>query len=210
MADDALGRHDLAWRAVARNFNQPITQTNTVSKDNHSEPQIEQFPEAVKEVAHALSAKVEAGVERTTSIAQHAVDATMEAAHRATDSAKDMCQSAAAKAGDTLAVSRECVRRHPASIVFGAVAIGAVIGYVVMSVRRKPSFGERYEEDPLLAVRGALLSALSPVAQRMHDGYDAACDGVGKAMNRVHRHHQGDSSSVSKRICRVGNKLKFW
>jgi len=225
-------------------FNQQFNQTNTVSTDIHSNPPINQLPEAAREIARkaadaaretaqrattaakdvggavedaatdayqALSSKVEEGVERTKGYAQHAVDATRDAAHRATETAKDMYQSAALSAGDTLATSKDYVRRNPVPVVLGAIAFGAAIGYLIMSTRRKPTFSEQYVEEPLVAVREALLSALAPVSQRVHDGYESARHGVGKAMNRAHRTRSGRAvDMLSDRIGRVGSNLKFW
>jgi len=177
----------------------------------HTDPPLKELPEAAKDVAQALLAKADEGVERTKTLAHHAIDATRDVAHRTTETAREAYQSATVKAGETLEISKECVRRNPISVVLGAVVFGAAIGYVVMSARRKPSFSERYVEDPLLSVREALLTALSPVTQRMHEGYDAARDGVGRAMDRVHHYKPRRScSSVSGRLSRVGEKLKFW
>jgi len=183
----------------------------TMSKDNPVESPAKQLPEAAKDVAQALLAKADEGVEHTRALAHQTIEATGVATHRATAKAREVVETASAKAGEALNCSKECVRRNPVSVVLGAVVFGAAIGFVVMSARRKPSFSERYVEDPLLSVRDALLTALSPVTQRMHEGYDAACDGVGRAMDRVHHYRPGRScSSVSGRLSRVGNKLKFW
>lgn len=192
-------------------INQSTIHTKIVSKENHLESPDQQLPDAVKDVAHSLLAKADKGVERTRDLAQHAIHSTKEATHHATVTAREACKTAATMANDTLENSKECVRRNPVSMVLGAALIGAAVGYVVMNARRKPGFSERYADDPLLSVREVILAALSPVAQRVNDGYDAACDGVGKAMDRVHRHKPGRSSSTcSGRICRFGNKIKFW
>lgn len=151
---------------------------------------IDQLPEAAKETA------------------QKVIDVTKDAAHRATESAKEICHSAALRAGDTLATSKDYVRRNPVPVVLGAVALGAAIGYILMSSRRKPTFGERFADEPLASVREAILGALTPVAQSVHDGYDTARDRVGKAM---HRYAPGSTGGhLSDRLCRVGSNLKFW
>lgn len=169
----------------------------------------------VEDIAHdtyrTLSSKVEEGVERTKEYAQQAVDVPRDTANHATDVAKDIYQSAALKAGDTLATSKEYVRRNPVPVVLGAIAFGAAIGYMLIMVRRKPTFGERYVDEPLLAVREAILGALAPVAHSVHKGYDSARDGTEKAMNQVHRFGAGRSGySISDQIGRIGNNLKFW
>jgi len=182
-----------------------------VSTDIHPDPSVKQLPEAARDAARALAAKAEEGVEHTRGLAHHALDATRNAAHRATNTAREVCQSAALKAGDTLETSKEHVRRNPVSMLFGALVIGAAIGYVVMSARRKPTFSKWHVEEAPHAVRDAILTALAPVSKRVHGGYESACDGVGKAIDRVHGYQRGRAvDSMADRIGRVGSNLKFW
>ncbi len=139
------------------------------------------------------------------------LDATWEAAHRATGAAKDIYQSAVEKAGDSLATSREFVRQNPVPVVLGAIAFGAALGYLLMTARRRPAFRDRFADEPLNAAREALLGAFGPMARRVHDGYDSARDGAGKVMDRVHGfdpRRAGDS--LSDQLGRLGNHLKFW
>lgn len=155
---------------------------NTVSTDTHSGAPRNQPPEAAKA-----------------------------AANRAADTTKEMYRSAALKARDTLAASTEYVRRNPVPVVFGAFAFGAAIGCLLMMARRKATFSERLADEPLVAVREALLGALAPVVHRVHQGYDSARDGAERAMDRVHRFGPGHAGgSVSDRIGRIGHNLKFW
>jgi len=192
-------------------LNQKINHTNTMNTDIHADPPINQLPEAAKDAIQKLSSKVEEGVECTKGYALHAVDAAKDAAHRATDSAREFYHSAALRAEDTLATSKEYVRRNPVPVVLGAIAFGAAIGYIIMSSRRRPTFGERFAEEPLGSVREAIFSALAPVTQRVHDGYDSARDGMGKVMDRVHHFApRRAADSLSDRIVRVGSNLKFW
>lgn len=139
------------------------------------------------------------------------VDATKLKFRRATESAKEMYHTAAVKADETLETSKEYVRRNPVPVVLGAVAFGAALGYLLQAALRKQTFSERYADEPMSAVRDAIFGALSPVTQRVHDGYDKARDGAGKAMDRLHQigtRHIGNS--FSDRVGRVGNNLKFW
>lgn len=139
------------------------------------------------------------------------IDATKAAARRATDTAKDVYESAALQAGDALATSKEYVRRNPVPVVLGAIAFGAALGYLLLVPRRKPTFSERYADEPLAAVREAILEALAPVTQRVHKGYDSARDGAGKVMDRVHIAGSGHAAeSISDQIGRIGSHLKFW
>ena len=112
---------------------------------------------------------------------------------------------------DTLASSKEYVRQNPVLVVAGALAFGAAIGCMLMMARRQPTFRERYVDEPLDSAREAILAALAPAAQRLHEEYDSARDGAGKAMDRLHRFNPGRTvDSLSTQIGRVGNNLKFW
>lgn len=207
-----------------------------MSTDFQSKPPMNQLPETAKEIARkaeetlhratvaatdatgalkdaakdgyrTFSSRAEEGVERTKEYAQHAVGATKDAAHRAMDT----YQSAALRAGDTLATSKEYVRQNPVLVIVGALAFGAAVGCLLMMARRQPSRRERYVDEPLDSAREAILAALAPVAQRLHEGYDSARDGAGKAMDQVHRFNPGRTvDSLSQQIGRVGSNLKFW
>jgi ElaB/YqjD/DUF883 family membrane-anchored ribosome-binding protein len=167
--------------------------------------------DAAIDAYQTLSSKVEEGVERTKEYAQHAVDVTKDAGQRVTDTAKDMYQSAALKAEDSLATSKEYVRQNPVLVIAGAIAFGAAIGCLLMMGRRQPTFRERYVDEPLDSARDAILAALAPVAQRLHEGYDAARDGAGNAMDRVPHFNPGRAvDSLSGQIGRFGSNLKFW
>jgi ElaB/YqjD/DUF883 family membrane-anchored ribosome-binding protein len=167
--------------------------------------------DAAKEAGHTVQSKVEEGMERTKQYAQQAVDATKDAAQRATDTAKDMYQSVERKAEDTLATSKEYVRRNPVLAVVGALACGAAIGCLLMMTRRQPTFRERYVDEPLEATREAILAALAPVAQRLHAGYDSARDDALKVLHRVPRSNAARTAdSLTRQIGRFGSNLKFW
>jgi ElaB/YqjD/DUF883 family membrane-anchored ribosome-binding protein len=181
-----------------------------VSTHIHSNSPANQLSEATREIARqaadgardnyqTLTTKFDEGFDRTRGYAQHAVDVTKDAAHRATDTAKDIYQSAALRAEDTLATSKDYVRRNPVPVVLGAIAFGAALGYLILNSRRKPTFRERHADEPLAAVREAILTALAPVTQRVHEGYDSARN---HADRTVH--------SFSDQIGRVGSNLKFW
>ncbi len=170
--------------------------------NNHSHPEsvMSQIPEAVRNLA------IEAA-ERT----DFTTDELTDAAKRAGDTAKEYGQTALVKAEEALAISKEYVRRNPVPVFLGAIAVGAALGYMVMMTRRKPTFGERYADEPMAAVREALLGAFAPVAQRVHGGYDSALIGAGKAMDRMHHFGSGRSrNSLSHRFGRIGSNLKFW
>lgn len=162
---------------------------NTMNTDIHSQAPTGQLPE----------------------VARDTTDAAEQATNTTPCTAKDIYQSASLKACEALETSKEYVRRNPVPVVFGAIAIGATIGYLLMVGRRKPTFSERYGSEPLAAVREAVLGALAPMAELVHKGYDSARDGAGKAFDRAHRFSQRRSvDSFSDRIKRIGNNLKFW
>lgn len=144
-------------------------------------------------------------------ISEDAIDATKDKLHRAGESVKELYHSATVKADETLQASREYVRRNPVPVVLGAIALGAAFGYVLQHALRKQTFSERYADEPMGAMREALMSALSPVTHRVHDGYDMVRDGAESAMKRMQRIGKGHvGNSFSDRVCRMGNNLKFW
>jgi hypothetical protein len=171
-----------------------------MTTESHSIPLIQKPGNSAEDADRTHSEDIDEGVD-------HMADS----AHRVIHSAKNVCQNTVGRAVETLQRTKECANRHPVSIVLVAVVFGAAMGYVMVGTRRKRSFSERYVEEPLDTLRDAILTALSPVTRRVHQGYDAALDGVDKALHRAHCHQHGTSScSVSDRVARVGQKLKFW
>jgi len=203
-------------------LNQQFNHTRSVKTDIHSDSLINKLPEAARTLAGMAADGVRHTSQKAAVVANYVTgevedlagdlaDATKDAAHRVTDKAQHLYQSAALKAGHTLAVSKAYVRRNPVPVILGSIAIGAAVGYLIINARRKQSFSEKYVEKNLNAVREAILCALSPVAQRVHDGYDLARDGVEKAIDRVKHFGPGRThDSLSDRIGRFGNNLKFW
>ena len=132
-------------------------------------------------------------------------------ARSSTEIARQSYHSAAEKAQETFAISREYIRRNPVPVLLGAVAVGASLGYLVMTCRSRSAYSERYADEPMAAVRDAIIGALAPVTHLVHTGYDSALDGAGKAMGRMHRFDSGRAvNSFSHRIARIGENLKFW
>jgi ElaB/YqjD/DUF883 family membrane-anchored ribosome-binding protein len=177
-----------------------------VSNNTPIDPFINPLSEAARETAHIADLAKDdlAGV--AENMTENLTAATKDAAHRASEKAKDLYQTATVKACDTLENSKAYVRKNPVPVVLGALACGAVIGFMIVNARRRPTFAE-----PLVSVRDAVLAALAPVAHQVHRGYDSARDGVGRAMTRVHRSDSGrHACSLSDQISRVGNNLKFW
>lgn len=166
----------------------------------HSNPPINPPADSAGEIVRRTSDAAKETSQKATTIKN--------AAKYATDTAKDFYQFAAVKTEDTLATSKEYVRQNPARIVLGAIAFGAAFGCLLTIATKKPTFRERYSEDPLVAVRDAIISALAPVAQRVHKGYDSARGDAGKVLHSFEPGKNGNS--VSHRIGRIGQQLKFW
>lgn len=193
-----------------------------MSSDIHSDQPMNQLSEAARETARRVSEAADETSKKATStakdisslvegVAADVLYVTKDALKGASDSAKDIYQSAAVKVEGTLETSRSYVRQNPLFVVAGAIALGAAIGCIVMIGRRKQTFGERYTERPLTAARDAIVSAFTPVAQRVHRDYDSARNGAGVAMDRLScigsKHKRG---SLSHQIGRLRNNLRFW
>jgi ElaB/YqjD/DUF883 family membrane-anchored ribosome-binding protein len=135
-----------------------------------------------------------------------------EAVHRATEAAKDTYQTVRAKADETAARTGEYVRQHPMPSLLGAIAFGAALGYLLATARRdEPTFRERYVDEPLETARDAIFAVLGPVAQRLHDSFDVARDGAGKAIDKIpHFNASRTADSWADHLRRVSNNLKFW
>ena len=182
-----------------------------MNPDIHLDPPTARFPEAAQEAVRRGGEAAREAAEKAGVSAREVTNAAKDAAKRAADTAKDLYQSATVKAEETLEISKEYVRRNPVPVFLGAIAVGAALGYILMMPRRKPTFGERYAEEPMIAVRDAILGAMAPVTQRVHTGYDSALDGAGRAMHRMHRlSSRRASHSLSDRLGRIGENLKFW
>lgn len=159
----------------------------------HSEQPISQLPEAAKELA------------------QRTVDNVKDIANTVEGATKDIYQSTTCRAEETLATSKEYVRRNPVPAVLGAVAFGVAIGYLLVRARRRSPFGDSHSDAPLLAVREAVLAALAPISDRVHKGYDSAREGAGKVVDNLHHMGSGHrEASLSDQIGRIGSNLKFW
>ncbi len=136
-------------------------------------------------------------------------EAAREAVQHATSAARETCHDMVAKAEETGVRAKEYVRQNPIPVVLGALALGVALGYLaVISRRHEQTLRERYVDDPLISARDAIYAALAPAAQRLHDGYDSAREGAGKAMDKLHRARSADS--WSDQIGRIGSNLKFW
>ncbi len=193
-----------------------------MSADIQTVPPIPQLPEVAKDFARQASDEANETAQVVYNAAKHTAQeveemagditlANKDVAKRVSDSAKEMYHSAVLKAEDTLATSQEYVRRNPMTFVLGSVVLGAAIGYMIINARRKPTFGERFADEPMLSMRDAIRGAFAPVAHRVHEGYDTAREGVGKAMDQVHRLRPTRTvESLSNRIGRAAHNLKFW
>lgn len=182
-----------------------------MNKDFQTTPDASQLQEAAKELARRATDAAGETANRATIAAKDVTGAVKHAATDISDAAKEMYQSAAVKAEDTLSTSKQYIRENPILVVAGALALGAAIGCLLVMGRRQPTFRQRCVDEPLGSAREAILAAIAPVAQRLHDGYDSARDGAGKAMDRVHRFNAGRTvDSLTGQIGLAGSNLKFW
>lgn len=204
-------------------MNNHIQPNNNMTHQPHTEPPESHSPETAtekitreaadmaKETAKRAADSAKEAADSVAGTATVFADATQDAVGGMTDSAKNICRSAALKTEEVLDTSREYVRLNPVPALLGAITLGAALGCLVMMARRKPTFGERYADEPVDAVRDAIFGAFSPVTKRVHHGYDAARTGAGKAMDRAHRFGKGPNChSITDQFARFGNNLKFW
>lgn len=190
---------------------EPYTDRHPQQSPEDGGPAAWSAKETISEAARATAAAADdltKGIEDVANDVTHSAQAITK---RAADSAKEVYHTAKLKAEDTLATSKAYVRRYPFPVILGAVAVGAALGCALVMARRRPTFGERYAEEPMAAVRAAVLGALAPVTHRMHQGYDSARDGAARAVDRIHQYGTScGGDSLSHRIGRIGNNLKFW
>jgi ElaB/YqjD/DUF883 family membrane-anchored ribosome-binding protein len=176
-----------------------------------SERNMNQLPEIARNAAGSAKETFDHLADDAKEFAETAGEAGKDVMRHAADTATDLCRAVTRKTGDGVESTREHVRRHPLPTVFGAFFLGAVAGYLLMAARRNPAFGERHAGESMASVHAALLGALSPVGQRIHDGYDSALDGAGRALDRVRSFNPGHAArSFSDRLGRIGENLKFW
>lgn len=170
-----------------------------------------QSSDEVKEFAQVASDTAKDAAREVKEVAGDVTHATKDVVKHVSDSAMEIYHSAAHKAQDTFATSQQYVRRNPITFVLGSVVLGAAIGYMIINARRRPSFGERFVDEPMYSMRDAIRGAFSPVAHRVHEGYDSAREGVEKVMDQVHRLRPSRAAeSLSDRIGRAAHNLKFW
>jgi len=140
---------------------------------------------------------------------RNATEAVRNGAQQAQDAVKEACQSLSDKAEETLQRTKECVRQNPMPVLLGALVCGAAIGCLVALTRRpEPTLRERFLEDPVHTARDILQATFQPVGRRIHEGYDSARDGAGRAFESFQEHfptHRAES--LGRQILR---NLKFW
>jgi ElaB/YqjD/DUF883 family membrane-anchored ribosome-binding protein len=132
-----------------------------------------------------------------------------EAAHQAAEAAKDAYQTVSAKVEDTMIRTKDYVGRNPIPVALGALAVGAVIGALIMMARRPATLRERFMEDPLHTSRDVIYAALAPIGKGLHDGYDSARNGADKAWEKLRGTDPSHAGNwISEQIRRVQNSLK--
>ena len=176
---------------------------------------VEHASHVAKEDAQRISkAAKDAGqqiADTAKGVGQQVTDRAKEIGQQITDTAKETGQKITATVEDTVTRTKEYVSQNPVPAVLGAVAFGAALGCLMMMRRQKPTFGNRYVDEPLNSAREAIFAILAPVAKRLHEGYDSARDGAGKTLDKVHDFHPSRTvNSWSDQLGRLGSSLKFW
>lgn len=176
---------------------------------------MEQATHPVKEGAHRLSeAAKDAGQKiaaTAKAVGQEVADRAKDISHQVTETAKETGQKITATVDSSLSRTKEYVRQNPLPAVLGALVFGAAVTGLVMSRRHRPTFGNRYVDEPLNTAREAIFAILAPVAQRINEGYDSARDGAGRAMDQLHDFHPSRNvDSWIGQLRRAGSHLKFW
>jgi ElaB/YqjD/DUF883 family membrane-anchored ribosome-binding protein len=133
-----------------------------------------------------------------------------EAAQQTRDLVQEKYEQVRSSAGQGLAAGETYVRDHPLPTVLGALALGTLVGFAIGMSRREESLRERLTEDPLNVIREAVIAALSPAADRIHDSYDHARDAAAKAVHSAQRNASGYADSWARSLRRAGSNLKFW
>ena len=133
-----------------------------------------------------------------------------EAAQHTREVVQEKYQQVRANAEQGLAASETYVKDHPLSTVLGAFAVGALVGLAIGLSRREESLRDRLSEHPLQVIRDAVVTALTPTAERLHDSYDQARDSASKAFDRASRSTARCTDSWLHSLSRAGNSLKFW
>jgi ElaB/YqjD/DUF883 family membrane-anchored ribosome-binding protein len=136
-------------------------------------------------------------------------EAVRDGAQQASGAVKETCQSLSVKAEETLLRTKDYVRQNPVPILLGSLVFGAAIGCLVALTRRSaPTLRERFLDDPVHTARDILQATFQPVGQRIHDGYDSARDGAGRAFENLQEHFpRHRSNSLGRQIIQ---NLKFW
>jgi|GEM_PF-2565406 len=123
--------------------------------------------------------------------------------------ASECCKMMSTVVDSTLAPPKAFIRRNPIATVLGALSFGVFLGYMIAVARRdEPTLCERIVDEPLQKARDAIQVALAPIVHRLHDGYDAAREGIGRTRANLTRFRP--SHSAEAWLGQLGQNLKLW
>lgn len=115
-----------------------------MSTDIHSNPPTHHLDEAAREIGRDTANTAGDMYDTFSSKVGQGVQVTKDAAQRATVTAKDLYQSASAKAEDALVTSKEYAHQNPFPVALGTLITGLALGYLIgMAQRPEPTFRQR-------------------------------------------------------------------
>jgi ElaB/YqjD/DUF883 family membrane-anchored ribosome-binding protein len=154
----------------------------------------------------SLTMKQEPPIDETL---HQVTEAVRDGTQQAADAVSEVCQSLSAKAEETLLCTKDYVRKNPMPVLLGSLVFGVAIGCLVALARKPaPTLRERFMDDPVHTARDILQATFQPVGRRIHEGYDSARDGAGRAFESFQEHFPTHrSESLGRQFLR---NLKFW
>lgn len=121
------------------------------------------------------------------------------------EQAEQAWQTTREHAGTALHSGEDYVRANPLPTVFGALAVGFVLGLACGSHRQPPSLKSRYFDEPLDRTHGAVLGALLAIAAAGRSLFNSASSCSRETADDLRRR----SKPLAKAAKRAGKKLHF-
>ena len=126
-------------------------------------------------------------------VADRASAVVLEKARHAKESAEAAYQNAKAAGGQLVTRTSDTIRANPVPVIVGAAVLGAAVGYLLLSSRRKTTVASHFVDVD------ALRSALAPFGKRLHEGYGAAIEKGYDSVNFAREHLPEEPVKLLKR-----------